>query len=126
MLDHKPRSTEVNLTAWVEQTSRSVLVNSVVPTLCYLMDLQPTGLLCPWYSPVKNTGMGCHALLQEIFQTQGLNPYLLRLLYWQAGSLLLAPPGKPVYIYMCMCVCVYSFSVYVYLYVNCSVVFDSF
>ena len=28
--------------------------------------------------------MGCHALLQGIFQTQGLN---LNLLYWQAGSL---------------------------------------
>ena len=28
-------------------------------------------------SPGKNTGMGCHALLQEIFPTQGLNPGLL-------------------------------------------------
>ena len=27
--------------------------------------------------------------------TQGLNPHLLRLLNWQAGSLPLAPPGKP-------------------------------
>ena len=25
--------------------------------------LQPTRLLCPWYSPGKNTGVGCHALL---------------------------------------------------------------
>ena len=25
----------------------------------------------------------------------GLNPHLLRLLHWQAGSLPLAPPGKP-------------------------------
>ena len=72
------------------------------PTLCYPMGLQPTRLLCPWYSPVKNTGVGCHSLLQEIFPTQGLNPYLLCLLYWQAGSLLPAPPGKPV----CVCVCV--------------------
>ena len=29
-----------------------------------------------------------------IFPTQGLNPRLLRLLHWQAGSLPLAPPGK--------------------------------
>ena len=28
---------------------------------------------------------GCHALLQEIFLTQELNPYLLSLLYWQAN-----------------------------------------
>ena len=34
-----------------------------------------------------------HALLQGIFQTQGLNPHLLHLLYWQAGSLPLAPLG---------------------------------
>ena len=40
----------------------------------------------------KNTGMGCHALLQVIFPTQGSNPGLLNLLDWQAGSLPLAPP----------------------------------
>ena len=34
-----------------------------------------------WDSPGKNTGVGCHALLQGIFPTQGLNPYLLRLLH---------------------------------------------
>ena len=37
---------------------------------------------------------GCHALLQGIFSTQGLNPCLSCLLHWQAGSLPLAPPGK--------------------------------
>src|SRR5574340_1477486 len=26
--------------------------------------LQPTRLLCPWNSPGKNTGLGCHFLLQ--------------------------------------------------------------
>ena len=35
--------------------------------------------------------MDCHALFQGIFPTQGLNPRLLYLLYWQAGSLPLAP-----------------------------------
>ena len=39
--------------------------------------------------------MGCHALLQGIFPTQGLNPRLLCLLHWQEGSLSLMPPGKP-------------------------------
>ena len=46
-------------------------------------------------SPGKNTGVGCHALLQGIFTTQGLNPCLLYLLHWQAGSLSLALAGKP-------------------------------
>ena len=32
--------------------------------------LWPTRLLCPWDSPSKKTGVGCHALLQGIFQTQ--------------------------------------------------------
>ena len=38
--------------------------------------LQPTRLLCPWDSPGKHTGVGCHALLQGIFPTQGSNPGL--------------------------------------------------
>ena len=38
--------------------------------------------------------MACHALLQGIFLTQRLNPCLLHLLQWQAGSLPLAPPNK--------------------------------
>ena len=42
----------------------------------------------------KNTGAGCHFFLQRIFPTQGLNPGLLYLLYWQVDSLPLAPPLK--------------------------------
>ena len=56
--------------------------------------LQPTRPLCPWDSPGKNTGVGCQALLQGIFPTQGMNPHLLCLLHWQVGSLPLALPGK--------------------------------
>ena len=44
--------------------------------------------------------MGCHALLQGIFLTQGLNPCLLCLLHGQVGSLPLVPPGKSS-IYLC-------------------------
>ena len=36
-------------------------------------------LLCPWDSPGKNTGVGCHDLLQGIFLPQKLN---LSLLYY--------------------------------------------
>ena len=35
--------------------------------------LQPARLLYPWDFPGKNTGVGCHALLQWIFPTQGSN-----------------------------------------------------
>ena len=46
--------------------------------------LQPTRLLCPWDSPGKNAGIGCHVLLQGIFLTQGLKlglPYSRQILY---------------------------------------------
>ena len=45
------------------------LVAKLCPTLV-------TRLLCPWDSPVKNTGVGCHFLLQRIFLTQEQNPCL--------------------------------------------------
>ena len=49
-------------------------------------------LFCPWNSPGKNTGVGCHALFQGIFPSQGWNPGLL---LWPEGSLSLTPPRKP-------------------------------
>ena len=60
--------------------------------------LQPTRLLCPWDSPGKNTAVGCHALFQGIFPTQGSNPGSLCLLHWQADSFTTGPPGKPPWI----------------------------
>ena len=39
--------------------------------------LQPVRLLCPRDSPGKNTGVGCHSLLQGIFPAQESNPGLL-------------------------------------------------
>ena len=38
------------------------------PTLLY-----SARLLCPWDLPGKNTGDGCHFLLQGILLTQGLS-----------------------------------------------------
>ena len=46
-------------------------------TLCDPKDCQPPRLPYPQDSPGKNTGVGCHALLQGIFLTQGSNPCLL-------------------------------------------------
>ena len=40
------------------------------------MDCSPPGSSVHGDSPGKNTGMGCHALLQGIFPTQGVNPGL--------------------------------------------------
>ena len=56
--------------------------------------LQPTKLF-PWDSPGKNTGMGCHFLLQGKFLTQGSNLSLLGLLHWQVDSFPLCHLGSP-------------------------------
>ena len=44
--------------------------------------------------PSKNTGVGCHFLLQGIFWTQGSNPCLLCLLHWQVDFLQLHHLGS--------------------------------
>ena len=49
-----------------------VLSNSLRPR-----GLQLIRLLCPWNSPRKNTGVGCHFFLQGICPTQGSNLALL-------------------------------------------------
>ena len=43
------------------------------PIPCDCHGLWLARLLCPWDSPDKNTGVGCHHLLQGIFLTQGSN-----------------------------------------------------
>ena len=62
-----------------------VCVTQSCLTLYGPMDYSPTRLLCPWNSPGKNTGVGCHSFLQGKIQEemathfllQGLNPGLL-------------------------------------------------
>ena len=55
------------------------------PTLSSPMGCSlPVHVICPWDSPGKNIGVGCHFLLQGIFLIQGLNLCLLSLLHWQA------------------------------------------
>ena len=44
-----------------ESVNHSVVSDSLRPH-----GLQPARLLCPWNSPGKNTGVGCHFLLQGI------------------------------------------------------------
>ena len=53
--------------------SYSVMSHSLQP---YGHTEAPARLLCPWDFQGKNTGVGCHFLLQEIFLTEGSNPHL--------------------------------------------------
>ena len=59
--------------------------------LFQLHRLQPTRLLCPWYSPGKNTGVGSHSFLQGFFPNSGIEPWHPIL---QVDSLLSEPLGK--------------------------------
>ena len=67
------------------------------------MDCSPPGSSVDGDSPGKNTGVDSLSLLQGILLTQGSNPCFLCLLYWQAGSLPLAPSGKPWISYAVLC-----------------------
>ena len=60
------------LTRHSVQFSRSVMSDSLQPHGLY-----PTRLLYPLDFPGKNTGVGCHFLLQGIFPTQESNSCLL-------------------------------------------------
>ena len=53
------------------------LVTQSCPILCDSMDCDLPGSSVHGDSPDKNTGVGCHAFLQGIFPTQGLNLCLL-------------------------------------------------
>ena len=65
-----------------ERECRSVLSDS----------LRPHGRYSPWDSPGKNTGVGCHALLQGIFPNQGSRSLMSP--NWRVDCLPLAPAGK--------------------------------
>ena len=52
------------------------LVAQLCLTLCDPVDRNPPGSSVHGNFPGKNTGVGCQAVLQGIFPTQGLNPGL--------------------------------------------------
>ena len=54
---------------YLGEKNMNMKVAQSCPTLCNPMD-------CPWNSPGQDTRVGSLFLLQEIFQTQGLNPGL--------------------------------------------------
>ena len=67
------------LIAWLHIPCCAVLclAAQLCLTLCDPMDCSTSGSSVHWDSQGKNASMDCHALLQGIFQTQGVNPALL-------------------------------------------------
>ena len=78
----------------VESLMIVLLVAQSCLTLRNPMDHSPSRLLCPQESPGKNTGVGCHPLLQGIFPTQESNPGLLHC-WWILNCL--SHQGIPLY-----------------------------
>ena len=76
------RTLQERILVWVAMPSSQVPVAAAAWSLQLCLTLQPYGLQparlpCLWDSLDKNTKVGCHALLQESFPTQGLNLGLL-------------------------------------------------
>ena len=97
----------LNSIAWLITAPMCVcllcLVAQSCPTLCNPMDYSLPGSSVLGDSLSKNTGVGCHALLQGIFPTQGSNPGLPHcrpILYH------LSHQGSPCGVCVCVCVCV--------------------
>ena len=64
-------------------------------TLCKPMDYSSPGSSVHGIIQAKILKWVAIFSSRGIFPTQGVNPWLLCLLHWQAGSLPLVPPGKP-------------------------------
>ena len=60
-----------------EDPVKGKVLASVTSDALWPMDCSLPGSSVHGDSPGKNTGVGCHGLLQGIFPTQGLNPALL-------------------------------------------------
>ena len=87
---------EISLQSMCDFKTRQHIVLCLVAQSCLIL-CDPMGCSLPISSvhgdsPGKNTGVSCHALLQEIFQTQGLNsgiPHCRWILYWEAPDSIL-------------------------------------
>ena len=77
----------------------------LIGSLCYAMSHQSCLSLCkvarqaPLSMQFSRQEYWSRLPCPSIFLTQGLNPRLLCLLHWQAISLQVVPPGKPIYLF---------------------------
>ena len=74
---------------------RAYVIHSVVPNSLQPHGPQPTRFLCPWDFSVKNTGVGCHFLLQGDLPNPGIKPASLVSPALAGGFFTAVPPGKP-------------------------------
>ena len=92
-------STEASQSELNQRHTRQDFTNSCAKLLQLCPTLRPHGLwparfLCPWDSPGKNIGVGCHFLLWGIFPTQG-SDHISCGSCIAGGFFIAKPPGKP-------------------------------
>ena len=69
------RNSASSLFFWCCCLATKLLSDSfVTPWTVACQSTEGCRLLCPWDSPGKNTGMGCHFLFQDIFPNPGIKP----------------------------------------------------
>ena len=95
--DSLPSEPAGNLKCVIRSLLAHLLSNSVasVLTLCDPKDCSAPGSSVHENSPNTNTGVGCHALLQEILLTQGSNPLLFTSPALAGGFLTTSPTWEP-------------------------------
>ena len=76
LFSHEKKETLPFAATWID-FAVLYLVTQSRPTLCDPMDCSPPGSSVHGDCPGKNTGVDCHALLQENFPTQESNRGLL-------------------------------------------------
>ena len=91
LLKSKDRKKETSKLEWY--CVHAKLLQSC-PTLCDPMDCSPPGFSVHGDSPGKNTGVGCHALLQGNLPDPGIEPMYPMAPALQADSLLLSHQGR--------------------------------
>ena len=88
------------------------LVTKLYPTPLQPHVLQPARLLCPWDSPGKNTGVGCHFPSPGDLPDPGIEPMSPVL---TDGLFTTEPPGKLYHLLITMCI----FLIHAFLIVFC-------
>ena len=78
------------------------------PTLLWPQGLKSAKFLCPWDSPGKNTGVGCHCLLHGNLPHPGIEPTSPALAGRFSATEL--PRKHRHSTYTCMCLCLYMFT----------------
>ena len=105
VLHYLPELTQIHV-HWVSDAINQLILSCpllLLPSIFPSIRVFCNGSPLPWDFPSKNTGVGCHLLLQGIFLMQGSKSVSPA---WQVGSLPLSHQGGP-HTHVCIYICIY-------------------